>query len=743
MKPKPTLAAEAIPVRVVIITLDNHLSSSVERSKRVLLRDLPGLSLILHAATDWGDDPRKLEACRQDIGKADIIIANLLVMEDHIKPILPDLTARREHCDALVAAMSAGEVIRLTTLGQFQMNKPQSAAIELLKRLRGSKTKTESSGAKQMAMLRRLPRILRFIPGTAQDLRAYFLYMQYWLASSDENVTNMVRMLVNRYAAGPRAALRGSLQVDPPLEYPETGLYHPRMKSRISDKLSAMPSTHGASVGSIGLLVMRSYVLAGNTAHYDSVIAELEARGLKVIPAFASGLDMRPAIQEYFMSGDKAVVDVVVSLTGFSLVGGPAYNDSKAAERFLATLDVPYIAAQAVEFQNLEQWQDSERGLMPVEATMMVAIPELDGATGSCLFGGRSSAVVDGKETRDMQAQPERINMLVSRVEKLVRLRKSKRQNRKVAIVLFNFPPNSGSTGTAAHLSVFASLHNTLKAMSSEGYSVEVPATVDELRNRILHGNAAATGAGANVHYRFPVDDYVRKQRWLDEIEAQWGPAPGRDLTDGRSLFILGERFDNIFVGIQPSFGYEGDPMRLLFEKGFAPTHAFAAFYRYLKEDFAADAVLHFGTHGALEFMPGKQVGLSAKCWPDRLIGSLPNFYIYAANNPSEGTIAKRRSAATLISYLTPPVTDAGLYRELLDLKSGLDRWRSLEPDASEAERAQLAELLQMLGHAHGPDRRAAALWSGEVREAQVHGLTDAVREVELTLIPEGMHILG
>lgn len=742
MKPKRILAAEAIPVRVVIITLDNHLSSAVQRSTQTLLREIPGLSIVLHAATDWGDDPGRLAACRSDIGQAHIIIINLLVMEDHIKPILSDLVARREHCDALVAAMSAGEVIRLTTLGSFQMNKPQSGAIELLKRLRGSKSSTESSGARQMAMLRRLPRILRFIPGMAQDLRAYFLYMQYWLGSSDQNVTNLIRMLVNRYAAGPRAILRGTLNVEPPREYPETGLYHPAMKTRIGEKLSMLPSGKGKRGGSVGLLVMRSYVLAGNSAHYDSVITELEQRGLRVVPAFASGLDMRPAIEKYFMENGKAVVDVVVSLTGFSLVGGPAYNDSRAAEQFLATLDVPYIAAQAVEFQNLEQWQDSPRGLLPVEATMMVAIPELDGATGSCLFGGRSSAAVDGKISCDMHAQPERVQMLASRVESLVRLRKSGRADRKLAIVLFDFPPNSGSTGTAAHLSVFASLHNTLRALANEGYTVNVPKTVDELRERILGGNSRLTGTQANVHYRYGVDDYVRKQPWLNEIESQWGPAPGKQQTDGRSIFVLGERFGNIFVGIQPAFGYEGDPMRLLFEAGFAPTHAFAAFYRFLKDDFGAHAVLHFGTHGALEFMPGKQTGLSARCWPDRLIGAMPNFYLYAANNPSEGTIAKRRSAATLISYLTPPVTDAGLYQGLLDLKSALDRWRCHEQESSEHGQEQLAELIRTqaiqleLIHDDGP-------WPEDTCELKIHQLTQAVREVEYTLIPEGMHIIG
>ena len=133
--------------------------------------------------------------------------------------------------------------------------------------------------------------------------------------------------------------------------------------------------------------------------------------------------------------------------------------------------------------------------------------------------------------------------------------------------------------------------------------------------------------------------------------------------------------------------------MRLLFERSFTPTYAFSAYYRYLREDFAAHAVLHFGTHGALEFMPGKQSGLSSACWPDRLIGDLPNIYLYAANNPSEGTIAKRRAGATLVSYLTPPLAQAGLYRGLVDLKSSIERWRALAPDASEGE--QLAVLIQ------------------------------------------------
>jgi magnesium chelatase subunit H len=737
--PKRTSAADPTPVRVVIVTLDSHLTSAVDRARGLLRRDLPGLQLSLHAVGEWGEDPSAAARCRHDIEHGDIVLATMLFMEEHIQTVLPWLQARREGCDAMVACMSAGEVIKLTRLGKFSMDGSVGGPLALLKRLRGGKERAGSAGAQQMKLLRRIPQILRFIPGTAQDVRAYFLTLQYWLAGSDDNVANLVRFLVDRYADGPRRALRGRLAVQAPVQYPDVGVYHPRMKGRIAERAEQLPRSAERSTGTVGLLVMRSYVLAGNAGHYDGVIAAMEARGLRVIPAFATGLDVRPAVEKYFLREGQPAVDAVVSLTGFSLVGGPAYNDAAAAQDMLARLDVPYLAAHPVEFQTLEDWAASARGLMPVEATMMVAIPELDGATGPMVYGGRAGAA-DGAEDGSMQSCVERSAMLAARVERLIALRRAERAQRKVAVVLFNFPPNAGSVGTAAHLSVFASLHRTLEGMRAAGYTVEVPSTVDALRERIVTGNAARYGAQANVYARIGVDDHVRRERWLAEIEAQWGPAPGRQQTDGSALFVLGERFGNVFVGVQPGFGYEGDPMRLLFEKGFAPTHAFSAFYRWLREDFGAHAVLHFGTHGALEFMPGKQAGLSAACWPDRLIGELPNVYLYASNNPSEGTIAKRRAAATLISYLTPPVAHAGLYRGLNELKATLERWRGLAPE-EDSQRGELATLLQ--AQAAALDLvPAEPLWTGDAH-ARIEQLRVAVLELETTLIPYGLHVVG
>ncbi len=753
------------------MTMDTHLNSTVKRTIETLKKVAPFVSLKIYSATEYTNDDRILEKCRNDIAQADIIFVGMLFLENQFLPIMEDLKARRNQCDALICVVSAAEVVKLTKMGKFDMSKPASGPMAFIKKLKGDTSKKNaSSGERQMKMLRRVPKLLRFIPGTAQDLRAYFLCLQYWLGGSEDNMLNLALYLVSRYGASNQTQNReifSKLTFDAPFEYPDVGVYHPRMKPRIAAKSSALPNVVNAQNkrGQVGVLMLRSYLLANNTEHYDAVIAALEVQGLKVIPAFAAGLDARSAINEFFMKDGVPVVDAVVSLTGFSLVGGPAYNDAHAAEEILSTLDVPYIAAHPVEFQTLDQWGQSQRGLLPVESTIMIAIPELDGAVLPMVFGGRPGAegvtcqgchkgctFTKSQVEQDMFTCTERTAMLSQRVAKLVDLRKTKREEKKVSIVLFNFPPNAGNIGTAAYLAVFESVFETMHKLKAEGYHIEMPASVNELREDILNGNSKKYGADANVQALIPTQDHIRREPHLREIEAQWGPAPGKQLNNGANIFVLGKQYGNLLIAIQPSFGYEGDPMRLLFEKGFAPTHAFSAFYRYLREDFKSTALLHFGTHGALEFMPGKQNGLTAQCWPDRLILDMPNFYLYAANNPSEGAIAKRRSGATLLSYLTPPMTESGLYTGLLDLKSSLERYRALDIEPT-LEKKELALMIQ--AQAADIDLCAAQpLWIEpeehnpsvehfSIADKHIQALMVQILELEYSLIPNGLHVLG
>ena len=718
--------------RVVIVTLDSHAAGPAARVSERLSGEFPGRSVSVHASAEWAENPAALEEARLAVRHGDIIVANLLFIEEHITAILPDLQARRDACDAMIGVISAKEVVSLTRMGELDMLKPASGAMKLLKKLRGSSKPNANSGHKQMTMLRRLPKILRFIPGKAQDLRAWFLTMQYWLGGSDDNVEQMIRFLVGRYSS--QSDLHGA-EAEAPIDYPELGLYHPDLPHNgITTDLADLPQPENP-IATVGLLMMRSYILASDTAHYDGVIRKMQAAGLAVVPAFAGGLDGRPAISEYF-TNDR--VDAMVSLTGFSLIGGPAYNDSAAAVEVLRDLDLPYIAAHPIEFQTLGQWAASGGGLGPVETTMLVALPEIDGATNPTVFGGRHGAEGCQGCSHMCQASAcqkamapchERIASLVEKTARLAVLRRKANRDKRISVVLFGFPPNAGAVGTAAYLSVFESLYNTLSTLKSEGYRVDLPASVDDLRAAVLKGNAAQYGQEANVADIVDADTILRNTPPLAAIEAAWGPAPGKVQSNGRGVFILGAHFGNVFVGVQPTFGYEGDPMRLLFETGFAPTHAFAQFYLWLRNTFKTDAILHFGMHGALEFMPGKQAGLGARDWPDRLIGEVPNIYLYASNNPSEATLAKRRSNAVTVTHLTPPLAASGLYKGLSELKDSLSRYRSLAPDAH--ERADLAALIAMQAEAvdldgSDPDH----LW-----------LT--LLETETALIPDGLHVMG
>lgn len=722
------------PYNIVIVTLDSHAAGPVARVAPRLVEDFPGLNITVHAAAEWAETPEALAACKARIAEADMVLANLLFLEEHIVPIMDDLRAARDRVDGMIGVIADAQIIRLTKLGKLDMAAPPSGMAKLMKRLRGSSKPSAESGEKRMKQLRRLPKILKLIPGKAQDLRSWFLVMQYWLGGSDDNIEAMVRYLLGRYA-NTRPDWLGA-EGDAPVEYPDVGLYHPDLPERITTDVSALPRPE-VVVGTVGLLMMRSYVLSADTAHYDAVIRRMEARGLAVVPAFAGGLDGRPAIAAYFQDDHGATIDAMISLTGFSLVGGPAYNDSAAAVEVLKGLDVPYIAAHPLEFQTLGQWAGASQGLGPIETTMLIALPELDGATCPTVFAGRHgpegcqgcSYTCPGlSDYKAMSPCLERIDSLAEKVSRQVENRRRSVAERKVAVVLFGFPPNAGAAGTAAYLSVFQSLFNTLNAMKAQGYRLDVPESVEALREAVLGGNSSTYGQEANVADRVDADEMVRNTPPLKVIEQVWGPAPGKVQSDGRGVFILGQHFGNVFVGLQPGFGYEGDPMRLLFEKGFAPTHAFTQFYLYLKNTFRADVVLHFGMHGALEFMPGKQAGLGARDWPDRLIGEMPNVYLYAANNPSEASLAKRRSGAVTITHLTPPLASSGLYKGLTELKESLTRWRGLAP--GDPERADLEILIAEQAATVDLNGAPETLWL-------------KLLETEDALIPEGLHVVG
>jgi magnesium chelatase subunit H len=598
----------------------------------------------------------------------------------------------------------------------------------------GSKTRSKVRGHGQyLKLIDKLPHLLKFVPGAGmlRDIKSYLHLFCYFLQPTPANIRSMILYSLKEYAPAPPLS---KIRIPPPERMPSVAIYHPDSPQLFESfeaykkwylkqrpKTKDQPKTNDLSLNpdsTIGLLLMRPQVVSKTTKHYDALIRAIEDEGLSVIPAISTLMDNREACQKFFvdeevhkkskpkkaksqisnfkvqttdhgqLTTNQTRVSQILSLTGFSFVGGPAMNDSHAASEFLRSLNRPYRSAVGLDTQSIESWRDSHTGLNPVQAGMQIAIPEVDGATEPFVYGGIPATGVEPVALED------RCRRLARRLRRANRLKTSSRKELKLALVLFCFPPNKGNIGTAADLDVFPSVWETLQRLKADGYDVELPASADHLRSRLLEGNSEKFGATANVAYRMNVEDYRRLCPYVDEIEQEWGKAPGRINVLGNQVLIQGTTIGKLFIGVQPTFGYEGDPMRLMMARGGAPHHGFMAFYTYLTRVLNVDAVIHVGTHGSLEFMPGKQVGMSGDCWPDRLIGELPNFYIYSVNNPSEGSIAKRRSYAELISYLTPPLENAGLYKDLAELKDLLNAYRQA---ASEEERQNLFETIEKI----------------------------------------------
>ena len=670
------------------------------------------------------------ETLEQTLPKADFVFGSMLFSEDIVRPL-------EQLLDGLACPVcmitSNPALITQTRIGKFSLRKPKKEAPEeksLFKQWAAKLMPRQSHGEsqRQLALVRNVSKVMKYIPGKARDIHTFIAAHQFWLNGSQENMERFLSLLVDRYTPG----WKGKLPQEEPLFYPDAAICHPEAAEPFftAPQFLDWQRKHKSTLnnGEVIILAMRSTVLGKNMDHLNYLVRAFEAKGIRSCIAYSGGLDFRPALKRFFDPDTPGALkpSLLINSTGFSLVGGPAENKAPEAVAVLKKLDVPCLNLIPLSFQPVEQWRESNLGLTPLQTALSVAVTELDGSIEPLIYAGTENG-----SDRTIPLEEE-IRIITGRIQRLLRLQEKNPADKKIAIVLFNFPPNLGNAGTAAYLNVFESLHRLLGEMKTAGYQVELPETTDILRERLLEGNRLIYGTDGNVESHLPVEEYRKLFPAYEKIEPFWGDAPGEILNDRTRFHILGCSLGNIFIGQQPSFGYERDPMRLLMAKDAAPNHAFAAFYTWIEQCFDADAVLHFGTHGALEFMPGKQVGLSSDCWPKRLIGSLPNFYCYCVNNPSEGAIAKRRGFATLISYLSPPLEHAGLYKGLRKLKDLVAGFRNSPSDELFEEIRELACSLTIDG-CH--DERAA--------EEYVTLLHSELYAIEERMIPLGLHIMG
>ncbi|MCT7950996.1 magnesium chelatase subunit H [Ancylothrix sp. C2] len=744
-------------LKVVYVVLEAQYQSALSAAVRSINANNPNLAIEISGyLIEELRSPENLEDFKRDIAAANVFIASLIFIEDLAEKVVAAVEPHRDNLDVAVVFPSMPQVMRLNKMGSFslaQLGQSKSAIAQFMR-----KRKEQSGGSFQDGMLKllqTLPKVLKYLPiDKAQDARNFMLSFQYWLGGSSENLENFLLMLADKYVYKGQQTVK----FQDPVTYPDMGIWHPlapKMFEDVKEYLNWHNSRSDISADakdplapSIGLVLQRTHLVTGDDAHYVAMVQELEAMGARVIPVFAGGLDFSKPVDAYFWDvAPKGVaplplVDGVVSLTGFALVGGPARQDHPKAIDSLKRLNRPYMVALPLVFQTTEEWENSDLGLHPIQVALQIAIPELDGAIEPIILSGRDGAT--GKAI----ALQDRIEAIAQRALKWANLRRKPKLDKKVAITVFSFPPDKGNVGTAAYLDVFGSIYKVLEALKGNGYDVpELPESAEALMQEVIHdAQAQYSSPELNIAYRMSVEEYEKLTPYAERLYENWGPPPGNLNSDGQNLLVFGKHFGNVFIGVQPTFGYEGDPMRLLFSRSASPHHGFAAYYTYLERIWGADAVLHFGTHGSLEFMPGKQMGMSGDCYPDNLIGNIPNLYYYAANNPSEATIAKRRSYAETISYLTPPAENAGLYKGLQELSELIGSYQTLKDSGrgipivnTIMDKCRLVNLDKDIAL---PEKDAVEM-SSEERDNIVGIVYRKLMEIESRLLPCGLHVIG
>ena len=745
-------------IKVVYVVLESQYQSALSQAVRTINANNPDLAIEISGyLIEELRDPENYQEFKREIESANIFIASLIFIEDLAQKVVAAVEPHRDHLDVSVVFPSMPEVMRLNKMGTFslaQLGQSKSAIAQFMRK------RKEKSGAGfqdgMLKLLRTLPQVLKFLPmDKAQDARNFMLSFQYWLGGSPENLENFLLMLADKYVfKGLEKQSFAPSTYQQPVVYPDLGIWHPLAGSMFEDVREYLNwYTARKDISSdlkdplapcVGLVLQRTHLVTGDDAHYVAMVQELEALGARVLPVFAGGLDFSKPVDAYFYEPHTNIqlVDAVISLTGFALVGGPARQDHPKAIESLKRLNRPYMVALPLVFQTTEEWMDSDLGLHPIQVALQIAIPELDGAIEPIILSGRDGTTGKAIALRD------RVEAVAERALKWANLRRKPKLDKKVAITVFSFPPDKGNVGTAAYLDVFGSIYEVMKALKNNGYDLpQLPESAEALMQEVIHdAQAQYNSPELNIAYKMSVPEYEALTPYSHRLEENWGPPPGHLNSDGQNLLIYGKQFGNVFIGVQPTFGYEGDPMRLLFSRSASPHHGFAAYYTYLEQVWKADAVLHFGTHGSLEFMPGKQMGMSGDCYPDNLIGSIPNLYYYAANNPSEATIAKRRSYAETISYLTPPAENAGLYKGLKELSELIASYQTLKDSGrgisivnSIMDKCRIVNLDKDINLPETDSKDMSA----DERDNIVGNVYRRLMEIESRLLPCGLHVIG
>ncbi|GAA4178096.1 cobaltochelatase subunit CobN [Shinella granuli] len=489
----------------------------------------------------------------------------------------------------------------------------------------------------------------------------------------------------------------------------------------------------------------RAYVQSGETRPVEMLIEALAAEGVRALPLFVSSLKEPVSIETVRAAFATARPEVVLNATSFAV-------SAPGAGRKPTVLDETGAPVLQVVFSGSSRaaWEASGQGLTARDLGMNVSLPEVDGRVLTRAVSFKAAARYDERvETNIVSLDPveDRIRFSARLAAGWARLRRAAPAERRIALVMANYPNRDGRLGNGVGLDTPAGTMEVLRAMAAEGYAVEgLPADGDALIAHLMAGPTNAARDGREIRETFSLNHYKAffaflPKRIQAEMTARWGAPEDDPFVIGDVFALPLARFGETLVGIQPARGYNIDPKDTYHSPDLVPPHGYLAFYAFLRLHFGAHAIVHMGKHGNLEWLPGKALALSEACYPEAVLGPVPHLYPFIVNDPGEGTQAKRRSAAVIIDHLTPPLTRAETYGPLKDLEALVDEYYDAsggDPRRIKLLTKQILDLVRDIGL-----DRDAGIARGDGEETALQKLDAYLCDLKEMQIRDGLHVFG
>ncbi len=706
----------------------------------------------LYIVSEIEHDSSTLPQLKNDIIDAQTILVDIRGNSPVIEMVVDTLTNLRktnqeEYDKKTIIALVGGnqEIRELTKLGSFSANKIPSKKnggynFDSIPEL----TDLVEKGIKISDKIQKFSKSLPF--GLFKHIRNWYYFMDYWTyghSGVPENLIYMLELLLRTYLG-----FKQIPKPKKPKKIPNYGIFDPLLNQyfpKLDDYLKAKPINPNRQT--IGIFYYGGIYFEQSIP----VIAEFMKclNKVNIIPLYSETLDNITAIESFFFKDSKCLVNAVINLQYFQINGGPFGGNNSRTLELYKKMNVPQFNPIINFDMTIENYMQHKAGMYPINQIIAIVMPELDGRIEMMMAGHLDSIgfseEIDG-EVYEIYPYKKNVELISNRIIKWMDLRIKPNSEKKVCIILYDYPPGEENLGNASYLDTINSLTKITKKLEVEGYDTGNLNKIIEnlgkdnkridtlfLKNSII--NDPSHISLANFHgVSISSDKYREVWESLplvmkNQVAESWGDIPGEIMVNNNNILLPILKFGKLLLGIQPSRSNILNDVSDYHNTELPPHHQYIMFYKYLEEVESIDAIIHLGTHGTPEFMPGKEVAGHIYDWNIYLQGKIPNIYIYHITNTSESAIAKRRLNAVIVNHSTPPLQISGLNEDLQLLENNLTELNQ-NADSTESQE-QLKQNIESLANKY------------DLKYMNYNELEQQIYRMKLSAIPNGLHVFG